>query len=194
MNVDDLLEKQLEAQKLSYANSEVRVLVLKDYPKILTPGLEIELTRGSEVLLPRWLAKDLKRKGIVEVKERKLTLKDVSKIAFLETRYIRKPPSEMLTLPENFYQKLREYLTELRAKISEKPTVELINEHTRLLSYIYDILRSRIQKILILAQLGEDVKDVLSKLAPEELILYKSIRNTIEKWQKIVLGIEEILI
>ena len=191
---DEYLEQRLEALKLLYLNSEVRVLVLRDHPRINIPGLETELKRGSEITLPRWVAKYLEEQGIVEIKEQKLTLKDIGRIAFLETRYISKPPSEMLSLPDNFYQKLREYLSNLKAKISEKPTIESVNEHTRLLSYIYDILRSRIQKILILAQLGEDVKDVLNKLAPEELILYKSIRTTIEKWQKIVLGIEETII
>lgn len=176
--------------------SNVRVIVLKDHEDIILPGTTIQLKRGTEITIPRWISKILEEKGVVEVKDTSMNINELGRYSFLEI-HARTTSTTLQKLPIDFYQKLRDYLEKLRGNIIRKPSPELVDEYRKARSYIYDILRIRLNRILLLVQAGAEsgeIREEINKLTPEELILYKTIRKLLEDWQKEVIGLEEPLI
>jgi len=179
-----------------YLWSNVRVIVLKDHEDIILPGTTIQLKRGTEITIPRWISKILEEKGVVEVKDTSMNINELGRYSFLEI-HARTTSTTLQKLPIDFYQKLRDYLEKLRGNIIRKPSPELVDEYRKARSYIYDILRIRLNRILLLVQAGAEsgeIREEINKLTPEELILYKTIRKLLEDWQKEVIGLEEPLI
>ncbi len=179
-----------------YMWANIRAIVLRDHEDIVLPGNIIQLRRGTEIVAPRWLVRMLSEQKILEPREELMKINELGRYSFLETRS-RQQSALMQKLPTDFYQKLRDYLEVLRRKLTESPSPEIIDEYRRARSYTYDILRVRLQRILSLVQAGEEsseIREQLSRLTPEELILYKTIRKLIEDWQKEVTGLEEVLI
>lgn len=179
-----------------YLWSNVRVIVLKDHEDIMLPGATIQLKRGTEITVPRWISKILEEKGVVEVKDTPMNINELGRYSFLEI-HARTTSATLQKLPIDFYQKLRDYLEKLKENIARKPSPELVDEYRKARSYVYDILRIRLNRILALVQAGAEsgeIRDEINKLTPEELILYKTIRKLLEDWQKEVIGLEEPLI
>lgn len=176
--------------------SNVKAVVLKDHDDIVLPDTTIQLRRGTEIVIPRWVSKILEGEGIVEVKDTQMNINELGRYSFLEV-HSRSTTSTLQKLPIDFYQRLKDYLVELRENIAKKPSPELIDEYRKARSYVYDILRIRLNRILSLVQISaeaSEIREELEKLTPEELILYKSIRRLLEDWQKEVVGLEEVLI
>ncbi len=179
-----------------YMWTNIRAIVLRDHEDIVLPGTTIQLRRGTEIVAPRWLVRMLSEQKILEPREELMKINELGRYSFLETRS-RQQSALIQKLPMDFYQRLRDYLEVLRKKLTESPSPEVIDEYRRARSYTYDILRVRLQRILSLVQAGEEsseIREQLSRLTPEELILYKTIRKLIEVWQKEVTGLEEVLI
>ncbi len=179
-----------------YMWTNIRAIVLRDHEDIVLPGTTIQLRRGTEIVAPRWLVRMLSEQKILEPREELMKINELGRYSFLETRS-RQQSTLIQKLPNDFYQKLRDYLEVLRKRLAESPSPEVIDEYRRARSYTYDILRVRLQRILSLVQAGEEsseIREQLSRLTPEELILYKTIRKLIEDWQKEVTGLEEVLI
>lgn len=186
----------LKNLRREYMWSNVKVIVLKDHEDIVLPGTTIQLRRGTEIAIPRWISKILEEKGIVEVKDTQMNINELGRYSFLEV-HSQTTSSTLQKLPIDFYQRLRDYLENLRENIARKPSPELIDEYRKARSYVYDILRVRLSRILALVQVGtetSEIREELGKLTPEELILYKTIRKLLEDWQKEVIGLEEVLI
>jgi len=193
-----LLDLSLGLRNLrrEYLWSNVRVIVLKDHEDIMLPGTTIQLKRGTEITVPRWISKILEEKGVVEVKDTPMNINELGRYSFLEI-HARTTSATLQKLPIDFYQKLRDYLEKLKENIARKPSPELVDEYRKARSYVYDILRIRLNRILALVQAGAEsgeIRDEINKLTPEELILYKTIRKLLEDWQKEVIGLEEPLI
>lgn len=179
-----------------YMWTSIRAIVLRDHEDITLPGTTIQLRRGTEIVAPRWLVRMLTEQKVLEPREELMKINELGRFSFLETRS-RQQASLIQKLPSDFYQRLRDYLEILGKKLAESPSPEVIDEYRRARSYTYDILRVRLQRILSLVQAGEEsseIREQLSRLTPEELILYKTIRKLIEDWQKEVTGLEEVLI
>lgn len=190
------LSLNLRNLRREYLWGNVRVVVLKDHEDIILPGTSIQLRRGTEITVPRWLSRILKEKGIVEVKDTPMNINELGRYSFLEI-HARTTSATLQKLPIDFYQKLRDYLEKLRESISRNPSPELIDEYRKARSYVYDILRIRLNRVLALVQAGtetSEIREEINKLTPEELILYKTIRKLLEDWQKEVIGLEEPLI
>lgn len=186
----------LKNLRREYMWSNVKAVVLKDHDDIVLPDTTIQLRRGTEIVIPRWVSKILEGEGIVEVKDTQMNINELGRYSFLEV-HSRSTTSTLQKLPIDFYQRLKDYLVELRENIAKKPSPELIDEYRKARSYVYDILRIRLNRILSLVQISaeaSEIREELEKLTPEELILYKSIRRLLEDWQKEVVGLEEVLI
>lgn len=190
------LSLSLRNLRREYLWSNVRVIVLKDHEDIMLPGTTIQLKRGTEITIPRWISKILEEKGVVEVKDTPMNINELGRYSFLEM-HARTTSATLQKLPIDFYQKLRDYLEKLKENIAHKPSPELVDEYRKARSYTYDILRIRLGRILALVQAGAEsgeIREEINKLTPEELILYKTIRKLLEEWQKETIGLEEPLI
>lgn len=174
------LEERLELIRLDYETRNVRVVVLKNYDKLPTPGGLINARKGDELDLPRWQALILSEKGVVEVKDKKLDLDTVNNYHYTEKR--KTAANQISPLPYDFYMKARDLVDELNKLIKEKPTQMLLRDREILEKNLVELAESRLMKIVRLALTsGEGFRD---KLTPEEALIYAGMNETATTWRR----------
>lgn len=183
MNVLD----QVKSIIMSIEEKNSSAIVVADRLAINLPnGTKVISVRGEKLEAPFWILNLLEKKGLVKQDEGDLTINDILKVHHDETH--KKSSRELSSLPENFYFRLRKYLSNLEKKINEKPAPELINELKKAESLLKEIIEKRLTTILYIAISGRGEESILGKMSPEEEVLYKWFRSTIESWRESVLG------
>ncbi|MEM3526345.1 MAG: hypothetical protein QXV37_02935 [Candidatus Jordarchaeaceae archaeon] len=154
-----------------FENSPVRVIVIKDYPKIqigdriLGPFVE-----GREMNLRMWEAAELVQHGIVKYKEEaKFSVSDLYKQAWSEAN---KP--QLQQIEPNFYQKLRMYYSDPSVEDSEKKKVE---------GMVADLISQRVSKILKIALKGGIRSEMVKNMTEEEKWLYDRVNSLVRGWE-----------
>ena len=163
-----------------FQNRAVKVVSFRESPEINVGQESIGPFRtGQEVDVPRWVAEELVRSGIVKWRdEDKLDLATLSKMHWRETI----PASRQIPpIGADFYQKLSRLLAELRAQSRSDPSKGRDFEKAVQLSK--DILNCRIRKIVSLAAAPAQTEEVLTNLASEEKSLYRSLSRIIIEWR-----------
>lgn len=184
------LEVMLKAIEEEYNSSLVRVEVVRDHEPIVYDNEKYELIKGTEIDLPRWIAYELASRNIVVVREEpEITIEDLSKYLFLETRSI-KTPSALQRIPRDFYPKLRSLIKKLKDKLGKEFNVQALEEYHKVERYSMEIVRSRLSKIVAAVQSPRELRDVIEKMTPEERALYIFLRETINYWVERVIGIK----
>ncbi len=182
---DELLA-WLKLYDYDYCVKPVRAAVIRDMGRMTIDGVELELRKGTEIELPRWAAKELERRGIVEVLEKPLTVKDIARIHF--SVISAHTPVELDPLPQYFYNSVREYYKELDQVIREKYSSALLEEKSKAANYIVGIVSKRLSLILQVLRSPSSIAEIESRLAPEEKILLDVMRRIMEKWEEKILG------
>jgi len=158
----------------------VKVAVLKDLGRLLIDNEVMNVSRGQEIELPKWLATVLAKLNIVELKYSPLTIDDVSKYLITE-RSLSK--SAISKLRNDFYIESRELLS--RVKSSSLDADSAITA-IRLESNLRDLIRLRLSKILSVATLGIKVEKFEDNLTLEELLLLKLLNELISTWLNLI--------
>ncbi len=174
------LRRILEVLRARYETRPVRVMVVKDVGKIVVDGVEIELRKGTEVEIPRWMARVLAAEGYVELLESPLTLDDIARVHFMVTEarsLVDTPP-----LPEEFYHRVREYLERLEEELRRSPSTQILEEKEKAELYLDEIISRRLWTILQLLRATGARAEVYEKLSPEEKLLHDTLQRVIEEW------------
>jgi len=158
----------------------VKVAVLKDLGRLLIDNEVMNVSRGQEIELPKWLATVLARLNIVELKYSPLTIDDVSKYLITEKSLSK---SAISKLRNDFYIESRELLS--RVKSSSLDADSAITA-IRLESNLRDLIRLRLSKILSVATLGIKVEKFEDNLTLEELLLLKLLNELISTWLNLI--------
>ncbi len=184
-----MIEQELKAIAIEHEEEQVKVVVLKDVEDPLLEALGIgRLQKGSEVPLQRGVARSLVREGIAEYAESRLRLEDLGRYAFLETRR-GTAPNTLEKLPQTFYPDLRDYIEQLRRRSLERDPYAIEELH-KAEAFIEDLVKTRLRKILLLVQAGEDAKEAYDAMTPEERVLFDAIRKLVDTWKKEILPVE----
>lgn len=164
----------------------VKVAVLKDLGRAPVDGDFINLSRGQEVDLPRWLGEVLLRLNYVELRQQVLSIDDVSKYLMSEKGLSK---SSLTKLREDFYYQIKELLSKSRSSlISVDSAIGVI----RLESNIRDLIRLRVNKIVSIALLGAKVDKFEDNLTSEELLLFRLLNELINSWvNNLIKGVGE---
>jgi len=149
-------------------------------------GAKVVSMRGEKLEAPHWMLRILDSKGLVKQEEPDLTINDILRIHHDETH--KKSSRELSLLPENFYFRVRRYLAGLEKKIDERPSPELIQEHSKSLALLSEIVERRLSTILHVAISGRGEESILGRMSPEEEALYRQIRSIIDSWRETVIG------
>jgi len=184
--MEDVRER-LTASYLSFENGPVKIVATSELQGLrlesFTVGPYEEKREYQERL---WIAEQLEKAGYVSIKPGELLdLNLLSKIRFTENLQSAK---QLSGLPEGFYPKLKRYLAALRARSKEDPRELARYERSEQLAV--DVVERRLRRIAIMASGPSVAGNVLSPLAPEERVLYESLRSTMEQWRAMVLGLE----
>jgi len=139
---------------------------------------------GKEYEVKYWVATELKKAGVARIRmEEPLDLIMLNKIQWKERN---QSSHKVLSVPDNFYPKLRRYLEELSEAAIKNPEKRTDFEKARNLSN--DIVRMRLKKLVALASSGRNqTSQIKHGLTEEESYVYDYLHKIISEWQKEIL-------
>ena len=190
MQSKDILAS-LKVTEGEYLAETVDVRVIRDHESLEVEGRKVELKAGSELRMPRWLARSLAKKGIVQIVEHeRVDYNEVSKYAFLEGQGSPAPLS-LVRLPKSFYIKYREYMEGMKEELKSTGDHRVLGEMERARAAMSELVNMRLRKILLAVQIGVKLEDIRDRLAYEEEALYISLQDTIKEWKRRCALLEE---
>ena len=179
----------IEIEKLDFCfeNLLVRVTADRNYPEIQLAGLSAgPFEEGNEYEVYYWIAKELAAAGIVRFREDDLlNATALYKIQWKERVQIAGQISE---LNEDFYPKLRRYLADIKAEIAKNP--EKAQEYEKAKHLAWDIVNSRLKKIIALSSGPNLTGQIQKKLTCEERFIYERLGKIISEWKAQILDFE----
>ncbi len=147
---------------LQYLLEEIRVTFKSDV-KVSINDINIDAKEGDILLLPRWLAKNLSRKKLIDVQDNE-TSSYVSKA--LNRERISKP-HDISGVDVDFYIRANDYLESLNEKEKEALSVSLNS-----------FVMSRLEKIVKIAAASSLSAEMETKLSAEERQLYNFVHSS----------------
>jgi len=157
---------------LQYLLEEIRVTFTSDV-KVSINDINIDAKEGDILLLPRWLAKNLSRKKLVDVQDNE-TSSYVSKA--LNRERISKP-HDISGVGVDFYIRVNDYLEGLNEKEKETLSVSLNS-----------FVMSRLEKIVKIAAASSLSAEMETKLSAEERQLYNFVHSSSLAFKELVLN------
>ncbi|ADI32329.1 hypothetical protein [Staphylothermus hellenicus] len=177
-----LVDKIIEFIMRDFMEEEVRVEVIGGNFRVLTHEGFIDLVRGAEYNLPRWIAYELLKKGIVNIKSDNISVEKLSSIAYNEESTIGRP--EFVKVPRYFYLLVKKEIEEIREKLSKNADINLLQELKTYEDLIYTIGKIRLKKILYILLLPQIPQEILDKLSEEEKTLLNLLKSSLNVWMK----------
>lgn len=177
-----MLKHFIELVNAYHELSPIRVAVLMDLGRVRVEGGWETFVKGDEASIPLWMALELEKKGLVEIREQRVSDSDVGKHLMVERGL---KGGEFQSLKERFYLEARKLLE----KIKRKPdlTPDEFFKLVKLESNLADLTRIRLRKIVQISFLGGKPEDFLDKLLLEERVLFIVLRDIIKEWSDEVL-------
>ncbi|TRO46630.1 DNA replication complex GINS family protein [Candidatus Bathyarchaeota archaeon] len=175
---------KIENLDFCFENLVVRVTADRNYPKIKLVGLSAgPFEEGNEYEIYYWIAKELAEAGIVHFREDDLlNATALYKIQWKERVQI---AGQISALSEDFYPKLRRYLTDIKAEIAKHP--EKAQEYEKAKHLAWDIVNSRLKKIITLSSGPAQTGQLQKKLTCEERFIYEQLGKMISEWKAQIL-------
>jgi hypothetical protein len=180
---------QLNNENLDFCfeNSLVKVIANRNCPEIELAGLTVgPFEEGNEYELYFWIAQQFAEQGIAHFREEdSLDAAKLYKVVWKERVQIAGQISE---LPEDFYPKLRRYLADIKGEIAKQP--EKVQEYEKAKHLAWDIVNSRLKKIVALSSGPVQTDQVLKKFTSEEKSIYQQLGKIISEWKAQILKCE----
>ena len=171
---------KIDFQDFCFENSLVKIIANRSCPEIKLGGLCVgPFDEGNEYEVYYWVALELEKSGIAHFHEEEQV--DAAKLNKIQWTERIQSPGQISRLPENFYPKVRRYLTKLKAEIVRDP--EKIREHERARQLAQDVINSRLKKIISIASAPAQTESALRNLADEEKFLYEKLFKLISQWK-----------
>jgi DNA replication factor GINS len=168
-------------REASFLMSPVKVTARTDIPeaKLSTFTLQ-EVSEGDVVEVPRWVAEVLEENNLVNLGEEGV---EAELFRALQREKLQ-GPTQPSQLSKDIYLKLRRYLMILRRKNPHDPHYEKVKVSTQ------DLITTRLVKMVTMAGYTSQPEPTIL-LSPEELLLYREIRELVSEWRSLVLGEEK---
>jgi len=169
-----------------FENTPVRIIVNRKCPEIELAGLKIgSFQEGKEYEVRFWIAEELEKAGIARLKEEEML--DAMKLHKIHWKERVQSVKQISSLPEDFYPRLRHYLSSLRKDAVKKP--EKMKEYERVSGLSRDIVDCRLKKIISLASTSAQTEQFLKSMTREERAIYKRLHERISSWRKEILKV-----
>lgn len=177
-----LTEKTMEMLFRDYMEDDVKVVVTTRNVRIPTSEGLTELSKGSEYIVPRWVAQIMKDKGLAIVKEEEFSITSLSTLAYLEEDLIKK--RKFTRTHRFFYIHGSSRLNELRSRLREAGSMELYEEYRKMEELVSTIGMVRLRKLLDLVLLLNIPMDIYETLTNEEKALLAMLTTLIRSWME----------
>jgi hypothetical protein len=163
-----------------FEHSLARVISNRNLEEIDLIGLKVgPFEEGNEYEVYYWVADELQKTGIARLRDDDLL--DSSKLYKIQWKERAQTTRQISHLEEDFYPKLRRYMSALRIEAAKSPEKILEMEKTKQLTK--DIVNSRLRKIVSVASAPSQTEQVLKNFTPEERYLYTELCKLISEWR-----------
>ncbi len=170
-----------------FENSLVKIVAHRNYPKIQLAGLSTgPFEEGNEYEVHYWIAQELVEAGIAHFREDDCL--DVTKLYKIQWKERVQVAGQISELEENFYPKLRRYLANIKKGIAKHP--ERVQEYEKAKQSAWDIVNSRLKKIVALSSGPPQTDQILKKFTSEERFIYTQLSKIINEWKAQILDFE----
>ena len=174
------IDKLVKVREIIFLLNNIKVAVEKDIednPILKEHGIN-KARRGETIEVPRWIAEELEEEGLVKLLEEgfEVELFRVLNREKLQGMY------QLSPVKADFYLKLRRYLINLRKRKKEA--------FDRFRIYAQDFIKIRLSKVLSLAISSTNIEQATSNMTPEEIALYKEVKEIADLWKKTMMGEE----
>lgn len=176
---------QIRHLDFRFENSQVKAVADRNYPETKLAGLTIgPFEEGNEYEIYFWVAERLAEAGVVHFREEaQFGPSELYKVQWKERVQVAGQISE---LPEDFYPRLRRYLAKLKKEIA-RGQPEKIQEHEKATQLAWDIVNSRLKKIIALSSVPAQTDQLLKKMAAEERLIYEQLGKLVTSWRTQIL-------
>jgi len=167
-----------------FENTPVKIVASRNCPEIELAGLKVgSFEEGREYEVRFWVARELERAEIGRFREEELL--DAVKLHKIHWKERVQSITQVSSLPENFYPKLRRYLASLKEKAVKN--AEKMREYETTVKLSRDIVDVRLKKIVSLSSYSAKTSQVLENLTREERILHDRLHQIISGWRSSIL-------
>ncbi|MEZ0290549.1 MAG: hypothetical protein ABWJ42_05610 [Sulfolobales archaeon] len=174
------IKNHLEATRIIELLKPVRVMILKDLGRVIFS--EVELSKGVEIELPRWIAESLEKMGYARIQRSFKSLEDLNKIRYHEETRFEEKKIELYKISQDLYVESEKLVSDFRER-AESRDPRAFQELERIIKVFQRILRLRFRKILYFIQVSESIdEDLERRMSIEEKIFYRYFLIGIYKW------------
>jgi len=171
-----------------FENSLAKIIADRNYPEIKLAGLSVgPFEEGNEYEVYYWIAQEFAESGIAHFREDDCL--DATKLYKIQWKERVQIAGQISELPEDFYPKLRRYLANIKEEITRQP--EKVQEYEKARYLAWDIVNSRLKKIVALSSGPTQTDQVLKKFTSEERLIYEQLGKIITEWRTRTLEYEE---
>lgn len=176
----------LEDLDFRFENSPVKIIANKNYPEIKLAGLNVgPLEEGNEYEVYHWVGSVLVEAGIAHFREDDEL--DATKLYKVQWKERVQAAGQISELSEDFYPRLRRYLLEVKEESTTTRQPERVQEYEKAKQLSWDIVNSRLKKIVSLASGPVQTDQIVKKLTIEEKLLYDQLSKSISEWRTRIL-------
>lgn len=174
-------DPDLELQRIVFDFEEkpVQIKCLIDNPDVQIGDRKIKLINGSEFEVPLWVARILAEQKAVVIKNMKSF-----DIPYMQTILWDESKSQTpIELDPDFYPVVSLQIEE----VAKKTDSYALRERERMEALLKDIISKRRFKIIKLSQKVGDPSPFIKHLTPEELWLFKTLKDQLHQWESSLL-------
>jgi hypothetical protein len=174
-----------EVLEAKFNHRSVRLVAVKSIPKLHVAGEDIgPIEENTLFEAKQWVSEELVKSGDARLADNReqLTIVDIQKAQIKETI---QSSRRLSSLPENFYPKLRHFLSDLKSRSTSEPGKA--DEFQKASQLATDIVTSRLNKILLISSVQEKDENTLRNMTVEEMSLYDSLHRLVNEWRIIAL-------
>ncbi len=182
--IDNVAAAKICTLDFCYENSMVKIIANRNCPEIKLSGLTVgPFDEGNEYEVYFWVAKELAKAGMVHFREDDVL--DSTKLFKVQWKEGVQIPGQISDVPDDFYPKLRRFLSDLKQQASKQS--EKYQEYERAKQLARDIVNSRLKKIVALSSAPTQSDQVLKKLTTEEKVMFEQLVKIISEWKARIL-------
>ncbi|WP_233418120.1 DNA replication complex GINS family protein [Desulfurococcus amylolyticus] len=177
-----------------YEEEPVKILVTAQDLNVFIDDGFIELTKGSEQVVPRWIARKLAAKNQAKIVNDDISRDMLSQLVFNEDRYRNQLRFEKLK--GYFYHRMKDTLVKNVEEYGRSPDIKRLQEVSELVRIINDsmlsLTRLRTRKIVSLTMTPGYPADIVENLSEEEKILFNALKTILDIYYRRFIGVETI--
>ena len=179
---------RIDSLDFVFEHLPTRIVANRSCQEIKLAGLNVgPFEEGNEYETYYWVALELEKSGITHFREdENLSVAKLSKFQWSERI---QTSGQISKLPDEFYPRLRRYLSDLRRDAAKTPEKMLESEKARQLTR--DVVNSRLRKIVSIASAPAQTEQALMNLTGEERFLYEQLYTLISQWRTQIVEYEE---